>query len=253
MDEQCVNDIATGIEINLMTQEQVVSEFRNLASKDLAFAALHYGEFADKLDTAATGGNTQLRSMIGGPDSLSRAELIDVLAQNYSETDNETKKRIIVLAVEPLLRDNSFYVQMTIAKMSNPHIIADIIRMYPIYNPGADFYERDLLKGDNLVGPGSMQMWLDKFGNDYFAAMALALQTQHSTDVESVIDANKELFEGAAHIVASHHDAVANEKLLKGTTLSKSELLQKYQSSFVSSFVELIQDKIQKANWLKVN
>lgn len=46
MDEHELHDnITIALELNLMTQEQVVSEFRELLAKDLAVAAIRYDEF----------------------------------------------------------------------------------------------------------------------------------------------------------------------------------------------------------------
>ncbi len=245
-------DITIGLELNLMSQEQVVSEFRELVSKDLATAALRYNDFAQKLEHAASHDNAQVRSLAGGPDSSSRAELIDIMVGNYAFASDDVKERVLELAVGPLLRDNSFYVQLAIVKMKNPYVVADIIRKYPLFNPSAGFYEDDLLKDDNLASPGSIQKWLNELGvSNFYAAMAIALQGDHSLDVGIVMEANKELFEGAAHIVASHHDFIADRKVAANQALSKPELLQNYRAGFVDEFASMVSQKSIEANWLK--
>jgi hypothetical protein len=249
--EHNIEDIHLGLELNLMTQEQVVSEFRSLVSKDLGMAAIQYDQFAQKLELSAFEGNAQTRSLAGGPDSSSRAELIDIMVGNYASASNEVKEKIIELAVKPLLRDNSFYVSLAIARMKNPHVIADIIRKYPLVNPGLDFYEQDLLKGDNLASAGHIQEWLNLAGADnFFVATSIALQTSNAADVAAIINANLSTFEGAAHIVASYHDTFADRKILHSPDLNKSELLDKYRSSFVGDFATMINIKTKEANWL---
>jgi len=251
MDEDKAEGITLGVEFNLMTQEQVVSEYRELVSRDLAVAAMRYNEYAQKLEEIASNGNAQIRALIGGPDSLSRAALIDVLVGNYASASSDVKEKVLELATGPLLRDNSFYIKLAIVEMKNPHVIADIIRRYPTFNPGADFYEHDLLSGNNLMGPGTIQAWLDKFDDtNFYAAMAVALQKENPMDVGIIIDANKYLFEGAAHIVASHHDVFADRKVLAGSDLDKSALLEKYRYSFVDEFAEIVRQKSVEANWL---
>jgi hypothetical protein len=254
MGENEIEDITVGLELHLMTQEQVVSEFRELVSKDLSTAAIKYYEFAQKLEEVASGGNAQVRSLTGGPDSSSRAELVNVLVGNYASASDDVKEKVLELAVAPLLRDNSFYVKLAVVRMKNPYVIADIIRKYPIFNPGADFYEEDLLSHNNVSSAGSLQAWLNKFGDsNFYAAMAIALQRSNPTDTGSVVAANELLFEGAAHIVASHHDTIADRKTLQNPNVTKSELLEKYRSSFVDEFIELVRQKSAEANWLKLD
>ena len=251
MDDSHTEDTVLGLELNLMTQEQVVSEFRELVAKDIGAAALQYGSFAEKLEQAAFDGNKQYRLLAGGPDSLSRAGLIDVMVGNYDSASTDVKEQIIELAVQPLLRDNSFYVTLAVARMTNPYVVADIIRKYPLYNPGADFYEADLLRGDNLASPAHIQDWLDKLGHDnLFAAMAVALQHSAPLDVAIVIDANESLFQAAAHVVASHHDVVADRNIQRDASLDKSFLLEKYQSQFNYHFAEMIRAAAEEARWL---
>ncbi|HRQ86579.1 MAG TPA: hypothetical protein PLY16_00540 [Candidatus Saccharibacteria bacterium] len=251
MDSSDSEDIIIGLELSLMTQEQVVSEFRELVSKDIGFAALKYGEFAQRLETASSHGSAQVRSLVGGPDSGARAELVDIMVGNYASASDDVKERVLELAVEPLLKDNSFYVQLAITQMNNPYVIADILRKYPIFNPGINVYEDDLLASGSLSSPGAIQKWLNKFGGgNFYAAMAVALQRSNPTDVEIIIAANEPLFQGAAHIVASHHDQSADRKIAKDPQYSKSYLLEKYRSSFVDTFAIRVAQEAVEANWL---
>jgi hypothetical protein len=251
MDDSETEDIIVGLELNLMTQEQVVSEFRELVSKDLALAAIKYYDFTQRLELVSSGGNAQFRSLAGGPDSALRAELVDILVGNYASASDDVKEEVLELAASPLLRDNSFYVQLALVQMKNPYVVAGIIRKYPTSNPGTDVYEQDLLAGDTLTSPGAIQLWLDRFGDsNFYAAMAVALQKSNATDVGIIINANKPLFEGAAHIVASHHNLIADRKLSADPSLEREELLEKYRSSFVSEFTEFVRQKSIEANWL---
>lgn len=251
MDSEPAKDINVGLEMILMAQEQVVSEYRELVSKDLAHAAIRYAEFAQRLDDVSSGGNAQIRSLVGGPDSLDRAELIDVLVGSYSTASDDVKEKVLELVTGPLLRDNYFYVRKAIVQMKNPYIIADIIRKHPESNPGAGFYEYGLRTNTHLSSPQTIQAWLNKFGDsNFYAAMAVALQRSNAADVEIVIDANQRLFEGAAHIVASHHDFLSDQKIASDPSLSKPELLEKYRSRFVRGFASLVKQKVEEANWL---
>ena len=72
---ESLDDIVIGLEMGLMEQEQVVSEFRRLAECDTSEITDRYAEFAKKLEQTASDGNAQIRSMMGGPDSRSRAGL----------------------------------------------------------------------------------------------------------------------------------------------------------------------------------
>ena len=251
MNDGEAEDIIVGLELSLITQEQVVSEFREVVSKDLALAVMKYHDFAQKLELALSNGDAQVRSLAGGPDSASRAGLVDILVGDYASASDDVKEKVLELAAGPLLRDNSFYVQLAIVQMKNPHVIADIIRKYPTFNPGADVYEQDLLTGDNLTSPGHIQLWLDKFSeSNFYSAMAVALQKSNPTDVGIIIDANTQLFEGAAHIVASHHSLIVDRKIATDPNLEIQELLEKYRSSFVGEFAELVRQKSTEANWL---
>lgn len=250
--EHNIEDIQLGVELGLIAQEQVVSEFRALVSKDLGSAALLYDQFAQKLELVAFDGNAQARSLAGGPNSVSRAELINVMVGNYASASDDVKEKIIELAVRPLLKDNSFYVSLAVARMKNPHVIADIIRKYPLYNPGLDLYEQDLLTGDNLASAGHIQEWLTASGGDnFFAATTIALQTTHTADVGMIIDANQSTFEGAAHIVASYHDTFADRKVAECPGIHKPDLLAKYRSGFVEDFAVMVAHKAEEANWLR--
>lgn len=251
--EYDIEDVPLGLELNLMTQEQVVSEFRALVSRDIGMAALHYNAFAQKLESVAFDSNAQVRSLAGGPDSLSAAELVDAMVGNYASASNDVKERIIDLAVSPFLRENSFYVTLAVARMKNPHVVADIIRKYPLFNPGLDFYEGDLLQGDNLSSAGHIQEWLNKFGGDnLFSATAVALQLSVAGDVAAVMQANPSLFDAAAHVVASHHDMVAKRRLAKHPELDEATLLEEYRSGFVENFATIVRQKAAMGNWLTV-
>lgn len=243
-------DIHLGIELNLMSQEQVVLAFRELVGRNIAEAALKYHVFAARLETAAHGDNAQIRLLVGGPDPDYRAGLVDIMVANYATASDDVKERVLQLALEPLFRDNSFYVAMTVAKMKNPHLVGDLIRRYPLYFPGSGYYEEDLLKGDNLRGPGQMQEWLDSLDGSFFAVSSIALQRDHAADVSILIDANRELFEGAAHIIAARHDYLASCKIAKDPTADRGELLTKYASRFVDEFAQMIREKGAEANWL---
>lgn len=250
MDEHDVENVAIGLEMNLLSQEQVVSEFRELVLRDMAAAALRYDEFATKLETATHDNNAQIRSLVGGSDSGFRAELVDIIAANYENASDDVKERVLQLAVEPLLGDNSFYVAKVVTKMQNPHIIGDITRLHPLYFPGADYYEDSLLQGDNLQSPGHMQAWLDSFVDNYFAALSIALQRDYAADVSIVIDANRDLFEGAAHIIAARHDFSTAYNMQREPLMKKEDLLTRYRSAFVDDFAQMIREKSVDANWL---
>lgn len=247
-----IDDVSIGLELNLLTQEQVVSEFRKLVGKDMAAATMRYGEFATRLETASHDDNPQVRSLVSGPDSGFRAELVDIMAANYEHASDDVKEKVLQLALSPLLRDNSFYVIMAVARMQNPHLIGDIVRRHPLYFPGANYYEDDLLQGSHLQSSGYMQAWLDGFGNNYFAILGLALQRDNAANVSIVIDANKDLFEGAAHIIAARHDFAVSRSMQKDPLIRKEDLLARYRSAYVDDFAQMIYQKSIEANWLSL-
>ncbi len=244
------DDIMVGLEMGLMTQEQVVSEFRDLVERDIAAAADRYSEFAEKLEQAASGGNLQIHSLMGGPDSSSRAGLVDIMAGSYATASDDVKEKIRDEALRPLLRDNFFYVRLAVARMTNPHLVGDMIREEPLANPGASFYEEDLLKTGDAKDPDLLQFWLDKFGHNMFAATTIALQRDDAENVSRVIADNVPLFQDAAHVTAASHDYFAEVKILKGSTVPKSELTAKYRTSFVDDFAEMTRLRAEQANWL---
>ena len=245
-----IDDIVLGAEMSLLTQQNVVAEYREVVEKDVAEGAARYMEFVAKLEQASSGGNAQIRSLIGGPDSASRAGLVDILAANYSTASTEVKEKIIDVATAPLLKDNFFYVQMAVAKMSNPYLIGDIIREFPLANPGADYYEEGLMKYGSLTDKGQLQAWLDRFGNSFFAATTVALHKgDHEDMIESIVIKNNLLFRGAAHITAATHDVFAELKLLKGDIRPKSEIIAHYRLDFVAIFSEMIRLESEEANW----
>lgn len=244
------DDIMMGLEMGLMSQEQVVNEFQELVDRDIAAAADRYAEFAQKLDQVASGGNAQIRSMMGGPDSLSRARLVDIMAGSYATASDDAKEKIRDEAIRPLLGDNFFYVRLALARMTNPHLVGDIIREEPLFNPGANYYEEDLLKTGDAKDPDLLQFWLNKFGYNMFAATTIALQRDEEANVSRVISVNEPLFLDAAHVTAATHDFFAEVKILKGSTVSKPELTAKHRSSFVDEFAEMIRLKAEQANWL---
>lgn len=245
-----VDDIALGIEMSLATQEDVVTEFNRVVELDLGEGAARYQEFAAKLERAASGGNAQIRSMIGGPDSISRAGLIGVLAGRYSTASLEVKEMIVDVAMKQLLHDSYFYVRMAVTQMSNPYLIGDIIREFPLANPGADYYEEDLLKSGSINDEQQLQSWLDKFGGNFFAATTIALQKGDEEEIiNNVIVRNDPVFQGAAHITAATHDVFAEIKILRGDARTKDEITEHYRSSFVSMFAEMIGRESKEANW----
>jgi hypothetical protein len=244
------DDVIIGLEMSLMTQEQVVSEFRELVEHNIAAATDRYAEFAEKLEKVASGGNAQIRSLMGGPDSSARAGLIDIMAGRYATASDDVKKKIRAEAMRPLLRDNFFYVQLAVAQMTNPYLVGDIIREKPLANPGADYYEEDLLKTGDAQDPDLLQFWLNKFGYNMFAATTIALQRDHEESVSTVIADNEPLFQDAAHVTAATHDFFAELSCFKGSTMSKPELTAKYRSSFADDFAEMTRLKTEQANWL---
>lgn len=243
--ESKLDDLILGLEVNLLSQEQVISVFRELVAKDLGMATLHYMEFANKLEEASSGGDAQARNLVGGPDSAARAQLVEILAGKYETASDEVKLQILDLALAPLMRDNSFYVQMTVARMRNPYVVADIMRKVPMFGPGANYYSDDIHRGDHLSSGANMRAWLERLWFSFFAATTLALEKDHAFEVSSIIEENPLLFEGAAHIIASHRQFVA-EWLIEHP--DKTWFLH----SFVDEFEALIAKKTEEANWLSV-
>lgn len=244
-----IDDLILGIEMGLMTQQQVVADFQEVADRDIEEGAARYPEFAARLEKVASGGNAQIRSMMGGPDSASRAGLVDVLAGKYSTASIEVREKIIDIALEPLFRDNFFYVRMTVAAMTNPHLIGDIIREFPLANPGANYYEEDLHQKGCVKDSEELQSWLDRFGFNFFAATAIALQKGENEVVSGTILRNETLFQGAAHIAAATHDVFAEIKRLRGSTEPIAELTARYRSGFVDLFAEMVRQEAEEANW----
>lgn len=246
-----IDNLMLSAEFNLITQDQVVSEYRELVSKDIGQATLKYTEYAQKLETVSSDGNAQIRMAIGGPDMGARAGLVDVLTAKYETASNEVKAEVLKLALRPIAGDNILYVQMAVARMSNPHLIGDIARLHPMFTPHPDFYG-DYLRKQEPKGPAELQSWLDGLGANFFAASTLALQNSQTDDVTLVIEANQELFEGAAHIVAARHDRRVEEKLAKDSSITKSkaELLVEQRVNYVPVFQEMVARKIEDAHWL---
>jgi hypothetical protein len=245
-----MDDIMMGLEVGIMTQEQVASEFQVLVDRDIGAAVERYAEFAQKLEQVASGGDAQIRSTMGGPDSLTRARLVDIMAGSYATASDDVKQKIRDEALRPLLRDNYFYVKLAVAYMTNPLLVGDIIREEPLANPGADYYEEDLLKTGDAQDPDLLQFWLNKFGHNMFAATTIALQRDHEENVSRVIADNEPLFQDAAHVTAATHDFFAEVKILKGSKIPKPELTARYRSNFVDEFAEMTRLKAEQANWL---
>lgn len=239
-----------GVEMNIMAQEQLVEDFRRLVRDDIGTAIDGYAEFAEKLDEASSGGDAWVRSLVGGPDSLARANLVDIMVNNYAVASDDVKEKIRDEVMRPLLRGNFFYIKLAVARITNPYILGDIIRDHPLVNPGANYYEEDLLEVDAIQNSDLLQSWLDKLGYNVFAATTIALQKDHEEGVASVIANNESLFQDAAHVTAATHDFFAELKILKNTDLSKFELMEKYRSNFVNEFAEMIRQKAEQANWL---
>ena len=247
-----VDDIMIGIEMGLLTQEQVVSEFSELVEHDIAVATARYTEFVDKLEHVSSGGDAQIRSVMGGPDPLCRARLVDIMAASYATAGDDVKERIRDETLRPLLRDNLIYVRMAVARMTNPHLVGDIIRDQPAANPGFDYYEEDLLKSGDLDIPGKLQLWLDRFGQDMFAATTIAQQRDHEENVSRVVVMNEPLFRDAAHVSAAIQDISAEVKVLSGSTRPKTEITKEYRDCFVNVFAEMVRQEAEQANWLPV-
>jgi hypothetical protein len=143
------------------------------------------------------------------------------------------------------MRDNSFYVQLAIARMSNPYVIADIIRKVPMFGPGTDYYTDDLHRGQHLESIENMRAWLQGFGLNFFAATTLALEKDHADAVARIIKEAPFLFGGAAHIVASHRQVVAE-------WLAEHPDKSWHHHSFVDEFEVLVAQKEKQANWLSL-
>ena len=244
-----INDLTLGIEMGLMTQQQVVADFQEVVDRDIGEGAARYPEFAARLEEVASGDNAQIRSMIGGPDSVSRARLVDILAGKYSTASIEVREKIIDIAAKPLLKDNFFYVRMAVAKMTDPHLIGDIIREFPLANPGADYYKEDLSKKGCVKDADELQTWLDGFGFNFFAATTIALQKGKDGVVSETILKNETLFRGAAHILAATHDVFAEINRLGGSSESVTELTKRYRSEFVDLFAEMVRQEAEEGNW----
>ena len=245
-----VDDVMLGVEMGLLTQEQVVADFRDLVERDVNEAAGRYHEFAAGLEAVSSGGNTQVRSLMGGPDSSCRAGLVDIMAGKYATASVEVKEMIVDEAARPLLRDNFFYVRLAVAQMKNPYLVGDIIREFPLANPGANYYGEDLVTAGAVHDQARLQAWLDKFGGNIFAASTVALQKgEDEENVRSVIVWNEQLFRDAAHVTAATHDLHSEIKLLKGSAQTKTELTQRYRSSFVDLFAEMVKQEADEANW----
>lgn len=247
-----LDDIMLGIEMGYLTQEQVVSEFSELAERDIVAAATRYTEFVDKLEHVSSGGDAQIRSVMGGPDPLCRARLVDIMAASYATAGDDVKERIRDEALRPLLRDNLIYVRMAVARMTNPHLVGDIIRDQPVANPGFGYYEEDLLKSGDLDVPGKLQLWLDRFGQDMFAATTIAQQCDHEENVSRVVVMNEPLFRDAAHVAAAILDISAEIKVLGGSKIPKTEITKEYRGCFVDVFAEMVRQEAERANWLPV-
>ncbi len=246
-------DLVMGIESGLRAQEQVASEFQDLVDYDIAAAADRYGEFAEKLEKVASDGNAQLRSMMGGPDSATRARLIEIMVGSYETASDDVKAKIRDEAMKPLLRDNLFYIRLAVAQMNNPFLVGDIIREHPAANPGANYYEEDLQKSGAAKDPDLLQFWLSKFRFNMFAATTIALQRDDHRNVARVISDNEELFQAAAHVTAATHDLLAEITALKGTKTPKVDLLRRYCGSFVDDFVDLVRIETEQARWLPIS
>lgn len=250
-----IDDIIVGVEMGLLTQEQVVAEFRRAVERDVGEAATRYEEFVAKLEQAASGGDAFIRSAMGGPDSSCRADLIDIMAGKYATASVEVKEMIRDAALVPLLRDNCFYVQLALAKMRNPYLIGDIIRKFPEVNPGARYYEESLLKQGCLDDADELQAWLDVV-DSIFAAATVALRREEDEAlfkemmVEHVIRRNQPLFWSAAHVIAARHDWTAETRRHQGDTTPKEQLMARYRAKFIDMFAEMIRQESETANWI---
>lgn len=213
-------DTSRKLEANPLTQEQLVSELRTLAVKDLGSTTLRY------------------------------IELVDSITSQYERVSDEAKQKILDAVVEPLTSDEPNNAMDAVAKMKNPYVVGDIIRQNPTYFPGSSYYEQDLTGGNNLESPATMQAWLDGFSGNYFAALSLVLQRPRAEGVSNVIKANDELFQGAAHIMASWHDYVVSRKVQQDPSFDKDSAFVHYRAAFVDDFRTMVQDKVEEACWL---
>ncbi|MDZ7786407.1 MAG: hypothetical protein U5L95_04780 [Candidatus Saccharibacteria bacterium] len=246
------DDTMIGLELGLMSQEQVVSEFQELVDRDIVAATDRYTEFAEELERVASGDSTQVRSLTGGPDSLSRARLVDIMTNSYDTASDDVKERVRDEAMRPLLRDNFFYARSAVARITNPYLVGDIIRKEPLVNPGANYYEEGLLKTGDAKDPDLLKFWLGKFDHNLFAANSIALQRGQEANVARVIADNEPLFQDAAHVTAATHDLFAEIKTVNKLGAQKDELTTKYRASFVDTFGEMIRHKAEQANWLPI-
>lgn len=247
---ESLDDIFLGLEMAELTQKDIVSEFRDLVAHDVGAAVTQYDAFVGRLEHATSEGNAQVRSLVGGPDARCRADLITIMAGSYETASDDVKARIRDEAVRPLLRDNSFYIKLAVATMTNPYLIGDIIREHPSVNPGANYYERDLKEAGALRHRGELQQWLDRLGNSMFAATTMALQQPHENVVSEVVVDNEVTFRAAAHVIAATHDLYAEIAVLRGSTTPKTELVEAYRTDFVEIFADMVKDESRQAAWL---
>ncbi|MEO8863150.1 MAG: hypothetical protein ABI354_02395, partial [Candidatus Saccharimonadales bacterium] len=131
--------------------------------------------------------------------------------------------------------------------------IGDIIRKQPPTNPGADFYEADLLGSGDAADPDLLQFWLNKFGYNVFAATTVALQRDHEQNVSSVISNSESLFQDAAHVTAATHDLFAELRIIRSSKKSKDELTAQYRGGFVGKFAVMVQREAEQANWIPLS
>lgn len=247
-DQEHIEEVTLGIEMLELVQGDVVAQYRELAASDIGAAALQYGSFVAKLEETTHGGNAQVRSMVGGPLPGARAGLLDVLTEKYETASLDVRERICDEALSSLTRDNDFYVRMAVAATRNPVLVGDMIRQYLVAFPGADYYEGSFEK---LVDAReeSLEDWILSFAAPNFAATTLAYHTEVDENVfRNISLRHLELFSGAAHIMASRHDVIAQYRKLDGG--EREEAARRWRNKFQPLFAEIIYQKFQEQNWI---
>jgi hypothetical protein len=248
------DDILMGIEAGSITPNQLVDNFRERAASDLGSAAVWCVDLANRIESSA------IQRRAYGKDSNHpvaldvSTNLVRAMIDEYKNGDSSARLTIMESLVRPVLdTGNTNFGLSYVEKMSNPHLVGDIIRMYPILCPAFNLYSNELQDNGSMQRPDLLSIWLNQKHDSIFAATSVALNRDYAENVSAVMLQKPDLFRGAAHVVAARYDLMASWGDARYPNIERDSFLNIAYEYYVDEFAEMIRQEAAEAKWLPLN